>query len=675
MKQSKEAMRTLHEENEGKGQKEQLRTNKRNGEEEEEKEKDDEEGKKLSNTSASTVQQNGVLSEHSQDILSQPTIDPRGLVEATTAAAGACMESTQYRYIKHMEKQRQDSQGNNPMNQLVQELHAMDSPLRRARAQNVPHSKLNVTAFNTLPWQVSKFSAILCYICIYIYVYVYVYIFVFFLKKKKQNKTKILCSSRKDLSPDPSFDAVLAVAITIAHNEEIIQNTILLKSSPEHHQLSPNHPKKISKKKKVTRNNNHILRVLSKRVGEKVELISFTEEEKLLSAFVDVIRFWDPDILIGWEIEKQSIGYLIDRGKQMGMKTIVDEIGRIRGCGPKAGKQIRKRRKEGAKDSETEEKAKVSEVEVAGRIVLNLWRCMRREIKLNTYTRENVTFHLLNGERVPHYGVEQMCHWYHEDSVTGDHRKLKVLRFLLRYSVNNVLMVQEVDLVDRTSEMARVIGIDFASVLSRGSQFRVESLLLRIAKPLGYAMISPSREQVANQPAMEVLLFFFFFGVCVYMFRRREEKVLLTYLIPPPSPPKKKCIPLVMEPESRVYTDPVIVLDFQSLYPSIMMAYNICYSTCLGRVSDPLPTQLGVSSYTCLYLGTLIRSCLDRCDKDDVAKAVRDKVWISPNGVMFLKRHVRPGVVCRMLEELLQTRVMTKDIMQQVRGDKKTCSI
>lgn len=46
-----------------------------------------------------------------------------------------------------------------------------------------------------------------------------------------------------------------------------------------------------------------------------------------------------------------------------------------------------------------------------------------------------------------------------------------------------------------------------------------------------------------------------------------------------------ECIPLVMEPESRFYSDPVIVLDFQSLYPSMIIAYNYCFSTCLGKVS------------------------------------------------------------------------------------------
>ena len=46
------------------------------------------------------------------------------------------------------------------------------------------------------------------------------------------------------------------------------------------------------------------------------------------------------------------------------------------------------------------------------------------------------------------------------------------------------------------SEMARLFGIDFYSVLSRGSQYRVESMMLRLTKTKNYILVSPSKQQV-----------------------------------------------------------------------------------------------------------------------------------------------------------------------------------
>lgn len=99
----------------------------------------------------------------------------------------------------------------------------------------------------------------------------------------------------------------------------------------------------------------------------------------------------------------------------------------------------------------------------------------------------------------------------------------------------------------QTCEHARLFGIQFYEVFSRGSQFRVESMMLRLAKPLNYIPVSPSIQQRARMRAPESL-------------------------------------PLIMEPQSAFYTDPLVVLDFQSLYPSIIIAYNYCFSTCLGRI-------------------------------------------------------------------------------------------
>lgn len=39
----------------------------------------------------------------------------------------------------------------------------------------------------------------------------------------------------------------------------------------------------------------------------------------------------------------------------------------------------------------------------------------------------------------------------------------------------------------------------------------------------------------------------------------------------------------VLEAKQGYYREPVATLDFASLYPSIMMAHNLCYSTLLPR--------------------------------------------------------------------------------------------
>lgn len=98
-----------------------------------------------------------------------------------------------------------------------------------------------------------------------------------------------------------------------------------------------------------------------------------------------------------------------------------------------------------------------------------------------------------------------------------------------------------------------------------------------------------------------------------------------------------ECIPLVLEPQSRLYTDPVIVFDFRSLYPSIMIAYNICFCTCLGRLmpgqGQDNEKKLGAASSFSLPRGLL--------------DSLKSKLAITPNEVMFLESSVRQGLLPR----------------------------
>ena len=90
--------------------------------------------------------------------------------------------------------------------------------------------------------------------------------------------------------------------------------------------------------------------------------------------------------------------------------------------------------------------------------------------------------------------------------------------------------------------------------------------MFRIGKPESLVFLSPSK-----QDAGPFLLYF---------------QLILTSLSQVGKQNAAECMPLIMEPLSAFYNGPLVVLDFQSLYPSIMIAYNYCYSTCLGRVTN-----------------------------------------------------------------------------------------
>lgn len=115
-----------------------------------------------------------------------------------------------------------------------------------------------------------------------------------------------------------------------------------------------------------------------------------------------------------------------------------------------------------------------------------------------------------------------------------------------------------------------------------------------------------------------------------------------------------ECIPLTLEPESNFYESAMAVLDFQSLYPSVIIGYNICFTTCLGRVES-----LGRDGCFKFGCGSLFvpDEILQRLDFD------RD-VYVAPNGVVFVKKHIRVGILPIMLADILDTRFMVKASMK-----------
>jgi DNA polymerase elongation subunit (family B) len=93
-------------------------------------------------------------------------------------------------------------------------------------------------------------------------------------------------------------------------------------------------------------------------------------------------------------------------------------------------------------------------------------------------------------------------------------------------------------------EMARVTGVPYSYLLSRGQQIKVVSQLYR--KAVHHDLVIPAMNAQGNNEEVQ------YEGATV------------------------------LDAEKGYYKKPIATLDFASLYPSIMMAHNLCYSTLLN---------------------------------------------------------------------------------------------
>ncbi|EYC43363.1 hypothetical protein Y032_0496g2484 [Ancylostoma ceylanicum] len=201
-----------------------------------------------------------------------------------------------------------------------------------------------------------------------------------------------------------------------------------------------------------------------------------------------------------------------------------------------------------------------------------------------------------------------------------------VAKYINKLSLLNIALLSEINWFLKTAEMARVYGIQFHEVWSRGSQLRVESMMFRLAHTQGYVLPSVTVSQRIKMEAPEQLQ-------------------------------------LIMEPLSKVYFDPVIVLDFQSLYPSMIIAYNYCFSTVFGKVfqlermarEKDNSIQLGAMKYT--------------VPKPELVDCIsKKKLHCSPLSSAFVSQSQRKGILPTLLREVLGARIMVKASVKHARG-------
>ncbi|CAD6188320.1 unnamed protein product [Caenorhabditis auriculariae] len=310
---------------------------------------------------------------------------------------------------------------------------------------------------------------------------------------------------------------------------------------------------------------------------------------------------FDVDVLLGYDVERLSWGFLIRRAKKL---NAFCEMSRFVKTLPQLDD---------------------NSLAPRGRLLVAVWKVVRSELTLRSYDRGAAMASVLH-RKMPLFDDCTLTRYAEK---LDKNKCVEIITYLLKISKLNVSLLVEMNWFIQSAEMARVYGIQFQEVWTRGSQLRVESMLLRLARKKGFVApsISPHQRTLMSSPEQ---------------------------------------LQLILEPQSKVYHDPVIVLDFQSLYPSMVIAYNYCYTTIFGKTRN-LRTLLDRKSDGSIVLGAMSYSV----PTFEYMEAVAQKsVTASPLSSVFVKKSKREGLLPILLREILAARLLVKTAMKKATNKK-----
>nr|XP_027196301.1 DNA polymerase zeta catalytic subunit-like [Dermatophagoides pteronyssinus] len=391
---------------------------------------------------------------------------------------------------------------------------------------------------------------------------------------------------RLNLTPDPNYDPIQMIMFTL-HRELLDDSSSVKKPYMVVIIVNPN-----------AKNMEYNLKLKN-----RLLIIDYVPTEvDLFLHFSRYVQQSDPDIILGYVVDTQSWGYLLQRAIVLGFQI-----------GPMFSRVIN------TVQSKHNSAGGLNESpELVGRIVLNTWRLLRHELALRSYTFENVYHHLFH-VKIPKLSNQLIGQLWQTGFMTGNNELSRhlILEYYLQRTLGSMRIMNHLNYIRRVFDLSCAFGMPFFDVIERGSQFRVESMLLPLCSQANYLPIRFSKHFIRRQRAPQY-------------------------------------VPLIYEPDIRIHLEPVAVLDFQSLYPSVIIAHNYCYSTCLGRLQNIIS---GDDTFGCYKLQNQ-KQIFDRLSDD--------QIHISENGIVFVRRNVRQGILPKMLEEILNTRILIKRELKNV---------
>lgn len=256
---------------------------------------------------------------------------------------------------------------------------------------------------------------------------------------------------------------------------------------------------------------------------------------------------FDPDIITGYNICNFDADYLKKRADAL-------EIGG-EFCIMTRMKQQKLSVREVVFQSAQVGKRKNNKVSIKGRAVLDVYKWMKDNFSLEEYSLNAVSAKFLGDAKEDIHFTEITPKWHQ-----GPETRRELGIYCLKDALLPLHLMEKLNITLNAIERARVTGLPCEWVLNRGMLVRFTSLLMRESAAKGYLLPHIGKKS-----------------------HLRQETA-------------KYAGATVLDVERGLWTN-VAVLDFSSMYPSQIIAENLCYSTYLGRNSWPSYPLHGQSLY------------------------------------------------------------------------------
>lgn len=321
---------------------------------------------------------------------------------------------------------------------------------------------------------------------------------------------------------------------------------------------------------------------------------SHKTERELLISWAKFIQQSDPDIITGYNIWGFDFKYLYIRSKKKGCESRFMNLGKNIGI---PSKFVEKQLSSSAMGDNF-----LKYIDMEGRVQIDLLKLVQRDYKLTSYKLDNVAEHFLKKKKLD-IKPSQIFEYF------TDGRAKKITE-IAKYCIMDCVLCNELiiklDVIPNNIGMSNVCIVPLSYLFLRGQGIKIFSL-------------------VVNQ--------------C------RKEKTLVPvvkkdYNKSGPGDDEGYEGAIVLTPHPGIYFEPIVVVDYASLYPSSIIAENISHDT---YVTDPKYDNLPGYTYN-----TVKYDIYEGKDKDK--HKVGEKIC------RFAEKKGDKGTIPRILQSLLQAR-------------------